>query len=401
MRHLALVLLIVFPIISFSQSDAFPEGFTHRIVVIGSSTAAGHGPSVKDSAWVNRFRSYMKSFNPENEVINLAKGGYTTYHLMPDGFKAPEKRQKVDTLRNITRALAFYPTSIIINLPSNDAGWGYSNADQLTNYEIILEEARKENVPVWICSPQPRNFKEEKVLNQQNQLNKMMLKKYPNYIDFWNGFEKTDFSLRDEFNSGDGTHLNDEGHRILTERVIENKVWSDTTIDFFKSELIHFHDASLMSTHQSLPWIYETKELFEQHYNGWYNESRLFAKRTWFENVMGEVTERSEHITVIYDPKMKDHRGMGHVESTIYAKTLNESGEVTSEWVEVSLDIDYRTETTTLYYQPTAKDQIYRLIVPGTAIEEIDFLKKLCYFYASGSNSSVSIKVIDPEKPQK
>ena len=236
MRHLALVLLIVFPIISFSQSDAFPEGFAHRIVVIGSSTAAGHGPSVKDSAWVNRFRAYMKSFNPENEVINLAKGGYTTYHLMPDGFKAPEKRQKVDTLRNITRALAFYPTSIIINLPSNDAGWGYSNADQLTNYEIILEEARKENVPVWICSPQPRNFKEEKVLNQQNQLNKMMLKKYPNYIDFWNGFEKTDFSLRDEFNSGDGTHLNDEGHRILTERVIENKVWSDTTIDFFKSD---------------------------------------------------------------------------------------------------------------------------------------------------------------------
>jgi len=51
-----------------------------RVVVLGSSTAAGAGVSTSDSAWVNRYEDYLLSINPNNEVINLAQGGYSNYN---------------------------------------------------------------------------------------------------------------------------------------------------------------------------------------------------------------------------------------------------------------------------------------------------------------------------------
>lgn len=49
-----------------------------RIVVLGSSTAAGAGVSDSNRAWVNQYRTYLQSIDPTNTVTNLAKGGYTT-----------------------------------------------------------------------------------------------------------------------------------------------------------------------------------------------------------------------------------------------------------------------------------------------------------------------------------
>lgn len=62
-----------------------PNLYKH-IVVLGSSTAAGTGTTNPDSAWVNRFRNYFVAQDSSFRVINLAVGGYTTYHIMPTGF---------------------------------------------------------------------------------------------------------------------------------------------------------------------------------------------------------------------------------------------------------------------------------------------------------------------------
>ena len=56
-----------------------------RIVVLGSSTAAGAGVSDSNRAWVNQYRTYLQSIDPTNTVTNLAKGGYTTCAIMPTG----------------------------------------------------------------------------------------------------------------------------------------------------------------------------------------------------------------------------------------------------------------------------------------------------------------------------
>ena len=55
------------------------------VVVLGSSTAEGFGPSDADSTWVNRLRVALAAADPSLDVLNLAKGGYTTYHVLPAG----------------------------------------------------------------------------------------------------------------------------------------------------------------------------------------------------------------------------------------------------------------------------------------------------------------------------
>ena len=76
------------------------------IVILGSSTAAGAGPSTGDSAWVNRYRNHLQAINPANQVINLAVGGFNTYKIMPHSFSSPlPGRPTVDSLHNITHGL--------------------------------------------------------------------------------------------------------------------------------------------------------------------------------------------------------------------------------------------------------------------------------------------------------
>ncbi|MEZ4985681.1 MAG: hypothetical protein R2795_11700 [Saprospiraceae bacterium] len=63
-------------------------------------------------------------YNTAYEVINLAKGGYTSYHIMPDDFPVPPRYGVLpDTLRNITHGMAYHPDCVIVNMPSNDASY--------------------------------------------------------------------------------------------------------------------------------------------------------------------------------------------------------------------------------------------------------------------------------------
>ena len=196
------------------------EEVFNRVVVIGSSTAAGYGPSVKDSAWVWRFRQNLSEVDSTVKVENLAVGGYTTFHLLPDGTAIDTSTGLfVDTLHNISAALAFDPSCIIINLPSNDAARGIGVADQLANYKMMLEAAG--DVPVYVTTPQPRNFGEESVAIQLELLDSTYAKFGDRSIDFWTPFVSEDNTINPRFDSGDGIHLNDEAHGIMLERVRE------------------------------------------------------------------------------------------------------------------------------------------------------------------------------------
>ncbi|MEM6349031.1 MAG: hypothetical protein AAF927_34410, partial [Bacteroidota bacterium] len=75
-----LILLAALPLASLSAQNLDCLALQDfKIVVLGSSTAAGSGASSSDSAWVNRYRQYLQSINPDNQVVNLAQGGYNTY----------------------------------------------------------------------------------------------------------------------------------------------------------------------------------------------------------------------------------------------------------------------------------------------------------------------------------
>ncbi len=212
------ILFLVF-IISLQFACVQNQAKQHQIVVLGASTAEGAGPKSKDSAWVNLFRKYVQEQNGENEVTNLAVGGYTTYHILPDTATPVEGRAAVDKEHNITKALSLKPDIIIINMPSNDIIAGVSIEEYRHNLALLNDIASAHQIKCFITTTQSRNSDTAK----QNALIRMrdvIKADYPlTYIDFWSGMSNDDGTIKEVYNSGDGIHLNGQAHQIMLERV--------------------------------------------------------------------------------------------------------------------------------------------------------------------------------------
>ena len=193
---------------------------TCTIVVLGSSTAEGTGASTPDSAWVNRFRASLAN-DTRFEVVNLARGGYTTYHILPTGAEIPAGVNITpDPERNITQALTYDPFAIIVNMPSNDAANNFSVSAQLDNFAAVATAAGSQDAAVYVATTQPRNFTDPAQIKLQREVRDSILAIYGDRsIDFWTGLADDNGFIRPEYDSGDGIHLNDAGHAILFRRV--------------------------------------------------------------------------------------------------------------------------------------------------------------------------------------
>ncbi len=195
-----------------------------KIVVIGSSTAAGTGPKDFKNAWVNRYRRKLQELNGYNQVINLAVGGYTTYQLLPTEAEVPTDRPPPDSLHNVSKALSLNPDAVLINLPSNDANKGYSVKEQLANYTKICQPLYDKDIPVWVSTTQGRNMEKDKQKVQIIMRDSTEIRFGRNTLDFWRDLADWSGNINPKYNSGDGIHLNDEGHRLLFEEVWLNNV---------------------------------------------------------------------------------------------------------------------------------------------------------------------------------
>lgn len=196
------------------------------IVVIGSSTAAGTGATTPDSAWVNRYRNSVYQRDTRYPVTNLAMGGYTTYHLLPTGNPlAAGVGITIDTARNITKALSLNPEAVIINLPSNDAANLFAVADQLHNFRLMQQAAAAQGVQVWVCTTQPRNFTDPNQIAMQLAARDSITAYFGSHsIDFWSPVADASGYIDAQYNSGDGVHLNDAGHRLLEQQVLAKSI---------------------------------------------------------------------------------------------------------------------------------------------------------------------------------
>jgi lysophospholipase L1-like esterase len=209
--------------VSANPFEISTDTTTCTIVVLGSSTAAGAGASPPDSSWVNRYRYAMHQQNTSFEVINLARGGYTTYHILPTGTTPPPHVTiETDTIRNITKALSYNPYGIIINMPSNDASNGFTAAEQMVNFNLLYQTAIQAGAKAWICTPQPRNFISQSKIQIQYDLFDSIMLAFPDVaIDFWTGLADPNGYILPQYDSGDGIHLNNTGYLLLFQRVTE------------------------------------------------------------------------------------------------------------------------------------------------------------------------------------
>ncbi len=222
LRASALAIWISIALTGAASAQSLPASL--RIVILGSSTAAGIGASTQDSAWVWRYSAALKAINPGYEVLNLAKGGYTSYHLQASGFVSPDGRPDPDTARNITKALSLSPDAIILNLPSNDAASDMSVVEQIANFERILSEASADGVRVWVTTTMPRNLSEARRQNLLTVRDWISLIYGSGTVDFWSGISSESGEILPWSNSGDGVHLNDAGHALLAERILSARI---------------------------------------------------------------------------------------------------------------------------------------------------------------------------------
>lgn len=189
-----------------------------KIVVLGSSTAAGTGPTAPQYAWVNMYTVYFKTFNASNTIVNLAVGGSNSSKIVPTGTGGE------DVAQNITAALALSPNGIIVNMPTNDAVAGYTVSQTMANFRLVYNAATNAGVPIWFSTSQPRNG----TLTERNKLiatKDSILAEYgTKAIDFWTTLAQSDGNIVTTYNSGDGVHLNNAGHQILYDRVVASNV---------------------------------------------------------------------------------------------------------------------------------------------------------------------------------
>ena len=195
------------------------------IVVLGSSTAAGTGPSTPQNAWVERYRAYLGVAFPKFRLINLAVGGYTTYQMQATDYAPPSNRPKPDANHDITKALSFEPNAIIINMPSNDQASRFPLPEQLANYERVSALGARKGVLFWVSTTQPRNFADAADRRELMSARDAIKQKFGDHtLDFWSPFAEADGRIDASYDSGDGTHLNDAAHALLVEQVIRAKI---------------------------------------------------------------------------------------------------------------------------------------------------------------------------------
>ncbi|WP_405294106.1 SGNH/GDSL hydrolase family protein [Algibacter sp. Ld11] len=199
---------------------------TCTVVVIGSSTAEGLGASSIENSWVYKYNNILFQNDTRLNVVNLGLGGLTTYNLLPTGSStALPSGVSIDTNRNITKALSYGPVAIIVNLPSNDTYNGYSRTTQLANFAEINTEAANSSIPIWITTTQPRYFSDPADVQTQKDVRDDILSTYlDKCIDFWTDIADTDGTILSYLDSGDGTHVNDDGHSILLNKVISKNI---------------------------------------------------------------------------------------------------------------------------------------------------------------------------------
>lgn len=209
-------------LMSFGQTNLNPciQNHPFKIVILGSSTAAGAGPSHSDSTWVNKYRKALQSINPQNQVINLAVGGFTTYRVMPNNFITPPNRPAVDTLKNITAALKHQPDAIIINLPSNDRQWPMS--EQLSNFDSLYNHSTHNGVPFFVCTTQP--IVPLNKASYQRSVRDSIMATYGIYaIDLFLPLADTNNAVLPTY-AADAVHLNDSGHAVIFSQVLSANV---------------------------------------------------------------------------------------------------------------------------------------------------------------------------------
>jgi|694.fasta_scaffold14861_3 lysophospholipase L1-like esterase len=192
-----------------------------KVVVIGSSTAAGIGADVPANSFVGRLQTYYPA--PAYNWTNLAVPGTNTYNAL--AVSVPGK-PPIEPGINITAALALDPDVILVSYPSNDVDLGFSNTETINNLTTIKNLANAQGVLMYFIGNQPRDFTDPAQRTQLSTQNDLLLATFPdNTINVYLDLLGIDGNIATIVSAGDGIHVNSEGHRRIFQRVVDFNIF--------------------------------------------------------------------------------------------------------------------------------------------------------------------------------
>jgi len=199
---------------------------------MGSSTAVGSGASSYQFSWAGRLQYYYNkntSDGLDTIFYNIARGGYHTYNEVSSDCIPPLGRPAPDPLCNVSMALSYNPDVVIINLPSNDIGAGFSIAESMNNFRLMYNNITATGAKCYISTTQPRN---DYSILQRKYLQDMADSINTQFgyfaVDFWNDLVTQDGQnmLRaDRKETTSSIHANDLGHDFLFNKIKDKNIF--------------------------------------------------------------------------------------------------------------------------------------------------------------------------------
>lgn len=179
---------------------------------MGSSTAAGAGaPAGK--GWVALLQANWSAKG--YALVNLAKGGITTYQALSAASPPVANRPLPDPPLNIDQASTRSPKLLFLSFPTNDTAAGYGTDEIVNNVLAIRAKALAASVPVIVLSTQPRAL----TAAQQQQLldiDQRLIKEVGTcFVAVHARLAGPDDKLAAIYDSGDGIHPNEAGHAVI------------------------------------------------------------------------------------------------------------------------------------------------------------------------------------------
>ncbi|MDN5212293.1 SGNH/GDSL hydrolase family protein [Fulvivirgaceae bacterium BMA12] len=192
-----------------------------KIVVIGAD--AHHDKNQNGELfWIKSYRDYLKSFNKDNEIINLTQKELNSYHIVPTGSTSPYGRPKADPDHNITKAISMTPDAIIVNLEYNDLVQNFQASEQIVNLMLVASEANNKNIPIWINTPKPSTFDTPENHDSHIAVKELIMQRFhPFVVKFWDALADENGNLRQEFATADQGHVNAKGQEVMASKLVE------------------------------------------------------------------------------------------------------------------------------------------------------------------------------------
>jgi hypothetical protein len=207
-------------IIAASIADNGDNTFTitldrNRATLTSNSLFAGQGSSsmygigtTSPNKFGDLLQGQLDSNTSEGSFLNMAVSGTDSRSFMPDGDNA-----NVMIHRNIDAVIALKPTALLLWLPTNDTANGLSATTFINNLMTIYNKAWGNGIPCFIGSPLPRsNFSTSQKADLVT-VNNYLLANIPDQvrIDNFAFFNDGSGNILSQYDSGDGTHLNNAG----------------------------------------------------------------------------------------------------------------------------------------------------------------------------------------------